>query len=256
MDLEKRLDQLRDLGLSEPEILDLIHQELARITKAQARQETGRLVTPTPAPEEAGDEGGATPSTVESVEGSDESAAQPGPSEEASSPDRQEIAMREPDRLPEDSRPSNAEPQESVVVTERARAAEQLITMTVRQQMQRFTGPMPPPVMAREYEDILPGFTERQLRIYEQDREAERNSLAAEDTRLARGQNFALTAALAVIAFGALVALLGHPVVAGTVVGGEVVALVSAFLYREHKRRPQALEAAPEDAEDAEADDS
>ena len=109
-----------------------------------------------------------------------------------------------------------------------------------------FSGPMPPPDLLRQYEEIIPGSAERLLAMAE--REArhrhtmEQTALQAEvelNQQLLhghqegekRGQRFALTIALVAIIGGLCTVIEGHPI-AGTLFGGTGLGLIVIAFIR------------------------
>lgn len=212
MDLDARLEELRALGLSEPEIMDLVNRELMRMaadrrkeTKAPPASETAvpvpGEVTALVGPEQA------APTSAQGGAHSDEGVSEiPAPS---GSGDRNRVPQIIHDPGPHSGQVSA---------------------------FSSFSGPMPPPVYARAYEELCPGFTERNLAMLEKESAAAIASAESSDRRLARGQVFALVVALAMMGVALALVFQGESGYAAMVIGAEMVALVSAFLYRERKQ--------------------
>lgn len=105
-----------------------------------------------------------------------------------------------------------------------------------------FQGPLPPPEMLKQYDDLVPGTAERLIEIHQKEKqhalelqetilEAEREENAADRVEFKRGQFFSLIIVLCILALAAFMTAMGAPTQAATVVTGTVVALVLAFLY-------------------------
>lgn len=228
MELEKRLEGLRALGMSEQQIIDHVHQELLRF----ARGRGGAMRRLAPEPSDDDGDTGTGHSSAEPPNESSMAASSVAPLKMEAEQPQPDSVVRAPSSLA--SSGSAQSPRPSLRVD--SNSPRELQLLRVDSSMQRFAGPLPPPALAREYEALCPGFTDRHLKILEETAAAERDTMRASDRRLDRGQAFALAAALAVMAFGSLLAILGSPGIGAAVVGGEVVALVSAFLYRERRR--------------------
>jgi uncharacterized membrane protein len=230
VDLDSRLEELRALGLSEPEIVDLIHRELMRMAASRRAQET----TAPPSPAVSIDAPGEVTPLV------------------ASDPD---IALVEQDRvMPHEGDQCSSDAAESHManlehdaeapsrVKSVPEGEPQLVIASMQQEhhlaaYSSFAGPMPPPHYARAYEALCPGFTDRNLAMLERESAAAIESRRLDQERLARGQWFALVSILAMMAVALVMVLLDQAVVAAGVMGTQMVALATVFLYREHKQR-------------------
>ena len=108
---------------------------------------------------------------------------------------------------------------------------------------QSFSGPLPPPAMLSQYEQICPGFAERILLMAEREATnrhdldkkkteiAERDIPAArEETR--RGQWMSLVITLSAFASAVICACVGQPWVAGVIAGATLVSVVSTIMHR------------------------
>lgn len=99
-----------------------------------------------------------------------------------------------------------------------------------------FSGPLPPPTMYREYENVLAGSAERILAMAEKEQdhritwEATEQNTARQETK--RGQWLGFAIAVACIGAAILFAAGGHEVVAGIALGASAVGLVGHFLRK------------------------
>lgn len=95
---------------------------------------------------------------------------------------------------------------------------------------QHFQGPVPPPAMLKEYEKLVPGLANRLVELTEKE-QAHRHQVVSESIDIAKGgQRKAFWLALIVIFAAVLFGLKGDTWLAGTLVGVDLVALVSAFV--------------------------
>lgn len=97
-----------------------------------------------------------------------------------------------------------------------------------------FSGPLPPPTMYREYENVLAGSAERILAMAEKEQDHrttwETTALSASRQETKRGQWFGFAIAVACIGAAMVLAAGGHEVVAGIALGASAVGLVGRFL--------------------------
>lgn len=212
-EIESRFDSLRQLGFTEQQIVDMVHRELAR-----ARKEA--VSSPQPDAD--------APALPRGKTGSGRVPSADGRS-------RGELELN---RMPRGRRtPVDWNPTDLVLNVD-----------SHYEHHEWYSGPHPHPALAREYEKLCPGFMDRQLRMQEEELRVRWRVLDRRDSRLERGQRYALIAALSVMASGAFIAWLGSPGTGASLIGGVVVALVSAFLYRQQTVRKQveANDGAPE----------
>lgn len=102
-----------------------------------------------------------------------------------------------------------------------------------------FSGPLPPPAVLRQYNEIQPDFAERLLRLTETEAEHRRQvtTRAQRDDAIETvlGQVFALIVSLAAFGTAAWLGFLGHPAAASVIGGSAIVGLVGAFIAgRQH----------------------
>lgn len=120
------------------------------------------------------------------------------------------------------------------------------IRQAIRHVTAEFSGPLPPPDILRQYEDVSEGLSERLISLVEKEADFRRKmeeryleaqiefksrSLEISSLEVKRGQVFGLTIGCVALVCGLITAWIGHPV-AGTLLGsGTILGLVSAFLY-------------------------
>ncbi|HEJ7902499.1 TPA: DUF2335 domain-containing protein [Serratia marcescens] len=119
---------------------------------------------------------------------------------------------------------------ENPVVLERLLDRPQVMAMVSRS---AFRGPLPPPAMLREYNDIVPGAAERILERSEKE-QAHRHRVTEKSVDGAigkdkRGQWMAYSITLIILAIATLFALKGQTVFAGTLITVDLIGLASVF---------------------------
>jgi uncharacterized membrane protein len=102
--------------------------------------------------------------------------------------------------------------------------------------------PLPPPDILQRYDEVLPGATERLLRMVEDEsahrRKLENRQMDSEVAEAHRGQWMAFFITVFTIAIGAYTALQGAQVT-GTFIGaGGVIALAAVFIRGRQRRNP------------------
>jgi uncharacterized membrane protein len=225
---DKLVEQLLDQGMTEQQITDLVAQQIIRTrTKgANGQPSTNGQIAPNEDSVDA-----PTPST--------ESKDSPDPTRATAA----EIFIDISDRLND----AAVDPQ---VIYEAAMV----------QLHSRFSGPMPPPHLAAAYEELLPGFMDRCMAVYEKDSEAIRRNVATTASRYDRGQGFAFFFSLASLSAGVVIAALGSPVLGTVFSGTTLVSIVGTFLYKSRRKRvrrtPQSTEPSPETPTTDSQDDS
>lgn len=147
--------------------------------------------------------------------------------------DSGEITRR--DETPETS--INAVPEKTVatIATIAAKASHQY----------QYSGPLPPPEVLRQFDEIVPNGAERIFNVFEQQTEhrikLERHVANSELRRSWWGLIFGFVIAMTTITGGCLVAAYVSPAAGGTIATASVAALVAAFIYgtnvRSHERK-------------------
>ena len=97
-----------------------------------------------------------------------------------------------------------------------------------------YSGPIPPPEMLKQYDEIYPGLSKEIVNTaFSQTKhrhEIEKIVVPAEINRMKRGQYFGLTIAVLGLLLSGLLAYLGHDTVAGIIGSTTLVGLVSVFV--------------------------
>lgn len=111
---------------------------------------------------------------------------------------------------------------------------------------EHFAGPLPPPAVLQEYDQVLPGLAERIVTLAEKQsahRQAlEKGVVEANIRNEARGQHYGLIIGL-VIGVGALVLIgLGHSGIGLSIVIAELAAFVGVFIYGKRQQRKELVE--------------
>lgn len=103
--------------------------------------------------------------------------------------------------------------------------------------LQAFTGPLPPPALLREYEQIWPGFTGRHFEYIEKQmahRQAlEREVIKAKIKHEAIGQFMAFALALAIFSIAAFALYLHQIFYSGILTSADAVIIIGMFMYRQ-----------------------
>ncbi len=98
-----------------------------------------------------------------------------------------------------------------------------------------FSGPIPPPAVLREYNEILPGAAERILRSAEiqstHRQELEKIIVTGDDKRATRGQIFAGCISLVILSFSFILILFDKVLVGSIFGGGTILTLIGFFIY-------------------------
>ena len=98
-----------------------------------------------------------------------------------------------------------------------------------------FSGPLPPPSLLRQYDDIVPGAAERIITMAEQQaahrQRLERQVVGTDNVKSVLGTAFAFIVALVGLGLSFWAAIDGHPEF-GTILGvGTLASLVGTFVY-------------------------
>lgn len=113
---------------------------------------------------------------------------------------------------------------------------------------QSFSGPLPPPVVLREYNDIIPGLADRIVAQAEQQTEhrirLEAKVINADILKSWAGLVCGLVVSLTCIGSGVICILHGHDWAGATIATGAVVGLVSTFIYGTTARKAERTEKA------------
>ncbi|MBI4257013.1 DUF2335 domain-containing protein [Candidatus Uhrbacteria bacterium] len=102
-------------------------------------------------------------------------------------------------------------------------------------QHQEFSGPIPPPSLFREYDQIVPGAAERLLQMAEKQAAhrilLEHSVILSDIKKSERGQRFGFCIAVFGLVCAFALGLIGREIVAGIIGGGTLVSLASVFVY-------------------------
>jgi uncharacterized membrane protein len=104
-----------------------------------------------------------------------------------------------------------------------------------------FSGPLPPPQLLKQYNDVVPNGAERLMQMAELQQghrqELERVVINGNIKAESRGQWMGLFISLAVIGAGVYLAAIGREITGGILVGVDVVALASVFVFGKQKQQ-------------------
>lgn len=109
------------------------------------------------------------------------------------------------------------------------------IAETIQQRIE-FSGPIPPPAVLKQYEEISPGSADRILSMAEKEqhhRHRLENTVAVDDTMLSRlGMRFAFAITMTSLSAATWLGFLGHEI-AGSAIGAcGITLIVARFLSR------------------------
>lgn len=120
------------------------------------------------------------------------------------------------------------------------RLARQQVQMT---QSFSFSGPLPPPQLLGQYNDVIPNGAERLMKMAEVQQnhrqELEKAVINGNVKAESRGQWMGLVVSVAVIGAGTYLAAIGRQITGGILVGVDVVALASVFVFGKHKQQKE-----------------
>lgn len=104
----------------------------------------------------------------------------------------------------------------------------------LHQELSQYSGPLPHPEILKQYEEILPGISERIFTNFEKQTnhriELEKKQQEEDFVLAKQGQNYALTIAIFGILSSLAAIYLGSPTVAGILGGSTIIGLVTAFI--------------------------
>ena len=106
-----------------------------------------------------------------------------------------------------------------------------------------FSGPLPPPQLLKQYNDVVPNGAERLMAMAERQQnhrqELERTVIEGNVESESRGQWMGLFISIAVIGAGTYLAAIGRQITGGILVGVDVVALASVFVVGKQKQQKE-----------------
>ena len=104
-----------------------------------------------------------------------------------------------------------------------------------------FSGPLPPPVMLREYNNAAPGCADRIVRMAEENQgghlEIVKNRQDARNKLLLRGQAFSFIIAASALIGGCVLVALGSPIVGSILSIGSLVGCAALYIRGEFDHR-------------------
>lgn len=208
--LERRMEELRLLGLSEQQIVDLVHRELQRA------QTAGRGVPPADGDMNAREDG---KEVTPSPNGGEADAVVPTDSGAPGHP-------LDPDVLLHEERPD-------AILRERLQGATRAETLMFRR---RQSGPLPPADVAQQYQALYPAYMAEEMALRKADSARKDRELTIVETavryeheRTTRGQDRAFLTVMATLVL-ACIALFFNPYVAGGIAAADVVGITVAFI--------------------------
>ena len=103
--------------------------------------------------------------------------------------------------------------------------------------------PLPPPEILEKYNDIVPNMAERLLSNLEFQTkhrcEIEKHVIFSRSSNMKRGQYIAGIISIAVIVVATYLAVNGHPILAGSIVGFDFIGLTSAYCVGQYTQREE-----------------
>lgn len=155
----------------------------------------------------------------------------------SSEPPKPAPAPQPPQQTPQ----STEFPSEPIAAHPRSEQAQQQISVSIHQQ-QQWSGPIPPPQVLQELNQVIPGGAERVLRMAEREQEhrigLERDGQAASREEARRGQYLGAAISGTAIVGAVVTAAMGAPaVVPIALVGVPVAAIIRAVVNRRSNGR-------------------
>jgi uncharacterized membrane protein len=109
--------------------------------------------------------------------------------------------------------------------------------------MAKFEGPLPPPSMLAQYDDIVPGAAEKIITIFESQvkhrQELEKTVIKSDIIDSKLGMILGFLISIAAIAAGTYCILNGHSIEGTLLSGGALTGLVSVFVYGSRQRKKE-----------------
>ncbi|MEK7565052.1 MAG: DUF2335 domain-containing protein [Patescibacteria group bacterium] len=105
---------------------------------------------------------------------------------------------------------------------------------------QSFSGPLPPPDILRQFDEVVPGAAERIIKMAEDQsthrRELEKKVIDSDITRSKWGQILGFIIAISGLVVSAIVAVYGSALAGGIIGVGTLASLVGVFMYGSRTR--------------------
>ena len=108
---------------------------------------------------------------------------------------------------------------------------------------QEFSGPIPPPHLLSQYDQVVPGAAERILAMAERQSahrlDLERRVIVSDIKKSEKGQWFALFAASLALVFAFTLGMTDHQIAAGIIGGLDIVSLATVFVFGRKQKRDE-----------------
>ncbi|HEY4520955.1 MAG TPA: DUF2335 domain-containing protein [Candidatus Paceibacterota bacterium] len=110
-------------------------------------------------------------------------------------------------------------------------------------QHQEFSGPLPPPEVLRQFDQVVPGAAERIIKMAEQQfahrTELEKKVIDSDIRQSTQGQVLGFTIAIVGLLVSAIISIYGSELVGGFIGVGTLASLVGVFMYGSRARREE-----------------
>lgn len=120
--------------------------------------------------------------------------------------------------------------------------------LSVTRRSSSFSGPIPPPSMLKEYDEVLPGMADRILKMAENQSshrlQIEHKVVIGEITRAQLGMRCAFFIAVLGLVLGTILAATGYVATGSSFAGVPLATIVIAFLYSTNQKRKERAEKA------------
>lgn len=156
---------------------------------------------------------------------------------------RAEKRARQAALAAQQQQPSPSDPEIVIDVDATRMAPKDQPKITRQVQAFSFSGPLPPPQLLSQYNEVVPYGAERLMKMAEVQQthrqDLEKTVVHGNVQSERRGQWMGLFISIFVITAGTYLAATGKQITGGLLVGVDVVALASVFVYGKHSQRRQ-----------------
>ena len=132
---------------------------------------------------------------------------------------------------------------ESLPPTKREEAKRALTLVVKRSSTSTFRGPVPPPSLLKEYDQVIPDGAERILKMAENQSEhriaLEKLAISEQLSQSRRGQHYGFILGLVGLILASILAIMGHDTVAGIFGTTTIIGLVTVFVIGRKKQREE-----------------
>jgi uncharacterized membrane protein len=115
--------------------------------------------------------------------------------------------------------------------------------MQLLQRLEQYSGPIPPPELLRQYDQIIDNGAERIFSAFELQtrhrQSLERTVVDGNEERAKRGQWMGFTLAIVVLGLGTSMVFSGHDAAGATIVSADLVGLAGVFVYGRRTQRQE-----------------